>query len=202
MDRSASRPFSCCWAAQEAGSAPVMESQADACGPGLQRLPLPTSWWQIPKGGNWFWISPGPWFHKLFLALKWLFSSALSVCLWLCCLPLARALRNARPLQLSPWCPEIAEWQDWPQEGVYSGVTRCRVQPMAQNPTRAHVITAQTNGLLGNTRQHPPKLCYLWIILHSIPRRCKISGLWWVFQISSQQNSKQLLKQVYKMCLE
>lgn len=47
-----------------------------------------------------------------------------------------------------------------------------------------------------------PKLCYLASILHLIPRKCKISGLWWVFWISSQQNAKQLLKQVYTTCLE
>lgn len=38
-------------------------------------------------------------------------------------------------------------------------------------------------------------------ILHLIPRKCKISGLWWVFWMFSQQNSKQLLKWVYKNVL-
>lgn len=38
-------------------------------------------------------------------------------------------------------------------------------------------------------------------ILHLIPRKCKISELWWVFWMLSQQNSKQLLKWAYKNVL-
>lgn len=136
----------------------------------------------------WHWNTSFPLFFKLIP--------------WLCCLPLAGVLRNVWFWKLSSWCPEIADWQVWPWEWGYSGVIRLCPQLAAQTPTEAHVITSQTNGLLWNTPQHPLKLCYLTSILYLIPRKCEISGLLWVFWMSSQHNSKQLLKWVHRMCLE